>query len=310
MKLYSGKSYKVRQSLAAANVVNLGVSASEAASISESWLKSRIMYGNREAMNLVFDEAVSKHVSIAPSEGGRLYVSFHYSLYALMYWNLGASSAERKVFAITKKQPDDHVVTLRKLGHRYGFEIEFIEEGRSVIRKARAAISSGCSAIILIDLPSAASPQEKSSARFEVSDGTFFCSSALVRILSLIDPNYGILYVDYVNGNYTVNSLPSSELSDAFAQFRHMLKKNAADYEGLEWLHGVFRSKSPKNCLSLFFVGDELFAFHPGSSRSWKIASNEVRDKKLSGCNFEDNFDILRSFETILGEKLDVLLSI
>jgi hypothetical protein len=296
---------KLRRSMAVANLFNLGFSAAEAVRLSGLWAERQGAHSGESVAALV--DATPLHRQF--EQEGRLYVSFHYSNYAHLYRTLGENAPHRRVYAIIGEQSDGHRKALSALTERYGFQIEFIQSGPSMIKAVRRGLKNGDPAIILLDVPWARGDAPP-DLRYDTRGGCFLGRSTVARLLDLMDTQHRFLLTRRSGSDAVVQALPAAGVAEAFGLFGEALMDDPADYERLDSFHRFFEFREPRNTIVTFSSGAQRYAIHHRTMRSWAIADSKLLDAVAEADGVCREPKLRRAFVDLVKGEVDAVVSI
>jgi hypothetical protein len=268
------KTSDLNRALAIANLINLGFSPEESFGISTDWAERQFAQSLEKIDATLIDAAVD---AVVPGLGkrGRMYASFHYSLYPAIYRALGEHGGPGVVYSLIGQQQEGHRHALQQIARRFGFQIEFIQSNTGMVRTLRRAIQDGIPGILLIDIPWTKQGNIPDQC-YPVRGGHFKGFSSLERLLSIIDDEYEILYTCRSGDRYRIDSGGTLALGDAFQRFGELLHRDPAEYERLNQFHRFFEFDQPKNCAVTFRIKDTRYVIHAASKQAWQIASEAL----------------------------------
>jgi hypothetical protein len=293
--------------MAAANAINLGRDPAAAVAISGRWAERQAAQGGDAFVSIADSISIETRLR-AKTQDGRLYVSFHYSMYALLYRALAEHAASRTVCAVIGEQSEAHKVALERLAARYAFQLTFVESGPSMIRKVRQALKAGQHAVILLDVPWARG-EAPADLRYAAPGGAFLARSTVARLVDLIDADHRFVMVRRTSG-VQVDELAVGGVAEAFGVFGQALIDDPADYERLDSLHRFFDFDAPKSTIVTFALGEERFAVHPSSNRSWSISPSKALEAMAKDGGVCADQALHRAFADLVRDDVDAILSI
>ena len=294
-------SRRSRQAFAASNLLQLGVSAEDCPRLAQMWAtKGAGRTGKRLADRI---EGFSLEIEDA---AGRLFLSFHYADYGLIYKALGAS-ARGPVYAIIGSQGSDHAHALSSLAASQDFELRFIESGLSMVKSSRRALAAGSPVLLLIDIPwtqTGAAPD----ARYPFGPGDLAAHSSLSRLVDLITDRPRGVVASPDDADRRPIAFDCARFDDAYRIFGQFLAEHPSDYERLDTMHRYFRPTHPINAVVCFSVGADDFAIHAASDRAWKVRPGTARSLREAGDPSGSAW--CDAFSTLAGSRIDVALAI
>lgn len=202
---------------------------------------------------------------------GRMYASFHFSTYPLLYCALAERSAPKVVYSLIGEQQQGHRSALMQLSQRFGFQIEFIQSGPGMVRTLRRAIGGAMPGILLLDIPWTRSDGEP-DVHYPVQGGRFKGHSSLERLLRLIDSDYEILFIHQQQQRFQIRSGGTLTLANAFSHFGSLLADDPADYERLHQFHKFFEFDTPRDYAVTFRVQQQRYVIHTRTMQAWQVA--------------------------------------
>lgn len=296
----------IRCASAAANAISLGHPPAEAVKLARRWAeRQKALSGS--AIRRTIDATPVETRYLSSSASGRLYVSFHYSLYACIYRALAEVAPSRAVSAIIGEQSDDQRALLTDLAARYGFDLDFIESGSSMIRRVRAALKDGRHAVILLDVPWSRD-SKRPDVDYPVAAGRFLGHSTVARLVELLDPDHRFLLARSSSG-LLIEELDAKSVSEAFHAFGKALEEDPSEYERLDSIHRHFEFKSERSIVATFSVGGERYAYHPLSGNSWRIEGGAILDATRDRGVCED-VRLRVAFQDLIRADVDFVISL
>lgn len=268
----------LNQALAVINLINLGFAEHDAIRISGTWVERQFRQSLAGIGNTA-QNAMVEDVIPHGAYGHRLFVSFHYSIYPLIYRALAARCERGVVYSLIGQQDEQHRVALNSLAAAFNFHVNFIESTPTMVRQLRSAIRTGAAGIILVDLPWSKTHSEL-DVTYPVPGGHFRGRSSLERLVRLIDENYHFVTAFGAREKLTLTSHGSLTLSEAFSWLGRALQESPADYERLHQLHKFFEFKRPRDCVVAFTVRGDHFAIHGRTMKAWQIKTMPVLAQK------------------------------
>jgi hypothetical protein len=235
---------RLNQALAVANLTNLGFAESQAFAISQTWVERQFLQSVEKVAATVAAADVSDLLPKGVA-GHRMFASFHYSVYPLIYRALAQCSEERVVYSLIGQQSELHRTELNRLAATLNFQVDFIESGIKMARQLKKAIRCGAAGILLVDIPWAQNTSEL-DVTYPVTGGCFRGRSSLERLIHLIDEEYQFVTAFGPHDNATLSSHGSLRLTEAFSWLGQALQSAPADYERLHQFHKFFEFDNPR----------------------------------------------------------------
>lgn len=303
------KTSTLDRALAIANLVNLGRSATESFDISRDWAQRQLAQSLQAVDQLVSESSTEMPWPDAPLPG-RMFASFHFSLYALLYSALGQRSGPRVVYSLIGQQDEGHRNALKAIAVKHGFQIEFIQSNLGMVKSLRRAIADGIPGILLLDIPWTRQESEP-DARYRVTGGCFKGLSSLERLLAMIDPAYEILVTRRVGEKFKIDNAGHLTLQDAFKVFGQALDADPADYERLHQFHRFFEFDVLQNCAVTFCIQNKRYVLYAKTMQAWELSSGlkfeQLQDGVDAVCN---DPAIVAAISKEIKHELDYVISI
>jgi hypothetical protein len=260
----------LNRALALANLVNLGIEPDRAIAISAQWSQRQYRQSMEEIVPTLRAARVDNG-SAVDGDAAHLTVSFHYSVYPLLYRALAARHPEQTVFSLIGQQDASQRSALQHRAGTLGFHIEFVESGPQMVRRLRRAIDSGISAILLADIPWSRGEIDL-DVRYRVPGGQFLGLGSLERLCGLIDPDYRVTLARRRGDALALECHGRIGLADAFARLGEALRDDPAEYERLHQFHHFFEFDAPRACAVSFEIGGTRYAVHGRSMKAWQVS--------------------------------------
>lgn len=303
------KTSNLNRALAIANLVNLGKTPVESLEISRDWAERQLAQSLQMIQNVIREAHVEMPWPEAP-QAGRMFASFHFSLYPLQYRALAQRSGPKVVYSLIGEQQEGHRNALKQLANQHGFQIEFIQSNLGMVKTLRRAIQDGIPGILLLDIPWTRLDSQP-DMRYPIQGGCFKGHSSLGRLLEMIDPGYEILVTKRVGKDFRIENVGNVDLTGAFAAFGKALEEDPAEYERLHQFHRFFEFDQVQNCAVTFCVQGQRYVVHTKTMQAWQIPA------QLQFENIKDGLDtvshdpaIVSRFEKEIKNEIDFVISI
>jgi len=297
------------RALAIANLVNLGRSATESLDISRDWAQRQLAQSLQAVDQLVSEASTDMPWPDAPLPG-RMFASFHFSLYALLYSALGQRSGPRVVYSLIGQQDAGHRNALKAIAVKHGVQIEFIQSNLGMVKTLRRAIADGMPGILLLDIPWTRQDSQP-DARYRVTGGCFKGLSSLERLLAMIDPGYEILLTRRVGEKFKIENAGHLDLPSAFQVFGQALEADPADYERLHQFHRFFEFDALQNCAVTFCIQDKRYVLHAKTMQAWELSSTLNFEQLQGGADaVSDEPVFVAAISKEIKHELDYVISI
>lgn len=292
---------KLRQSLALANLVNLGHAPDTALDIAADWNRRQFEQSLGEIDRLVSRLAFQD--SLGGEDGAHLFISFHFSVYPQLYAALAPRNSQRTVFGLIGEQSTETAGALRQFGARHDVCLEFVQAGPRMVRQTQRALAAGCSVVLLADIPWSRQPGESApDASYPVPGGQFQGMASLERLARLIDPRYQVVVPRRAGERVVLQGRGHLPFPQAFAEFGEALRSDPADYERLDSMHKFFTFDAPRDVAVLFTVGDERYAVHSRTMRAWQVSAFKLPE---AGPQVSTDADLRTRLSRLIGEQVD-----
>lgn len=291
--------------MAIANLINLGFVETEAFAISRTWSERQLLQSVEKIASTV---AIADVNSLLPQGGGahRMFASFHYSIYPLIYRALAECSDKRVVYSLIGQQSEQHRIALNRLAATFNFRVDFIESGIKMARQLKNAIRHGAAGILLVDIPWSQNSSEL-DVTYPVVGGRFRGRSSLERLIRLVDEEYQFVTASGSHDNVTLSSHGSLRLTEAFSWLGHALQSAPADYERLHQFHKFFEFDSPRNSVITFEIQGDRFALHSRTMKAWKITLSSDAFPP-SGSVVCDDAALVNKFKRIVNDDVESIV--
>lgn len=299
----------LNRALALANLVNLGRSPVESFGISRDWAQRQLA----QSLDIV-DQQLRKVSASMPwpagPQPGRMFASFHFSLYPLLYMALAQRSGPGVVYSLIGEQQEGHRNALKQLAMQYGFQIEFIQSNLGMVKTLRQAIRDGIPGILLLDIPWTRLDNPP-DMRYPVRGGHFKGHSSLGRLLDMIDPEHEILVTKREDDRFIVQNAGTLDLPAAFDVFGKALENDPADYERLHQFHRFFEFDNVQNAAVTFCVQQQRYVLHTKTMQAWQV-SPQLQFESIRDGNDSVSHDpaIVSAFGKEMKHDIDYVISI
>ncbi|QNA87498.1 hypothetical protein G4G28_01725 [Massilia sp. Dwa41.01b] len=303
------KTSNLNRALAIANLINLGKTPVESFEISRDWAARQFAQSLQMVRNVVRQTQVEMPWPEAP-QPGRMFASFHFSLYPLLYRAMAQRSGPGVVYSLIGEQQEGHRNSLKQLAVQHGFQLEFIQSNLGMVKTLRRAIHDGIPGILLLDIPWTRldSPPD---VRYPIKGGHFKGHSSLGRLLEMIDPGYEILITKRIGKDFRIENAGHLDLPAAFQAFGQALEEDPAEYERLHQFHRFFEFDQAQNCAVTFCVQDQRYVVHTRTMQAWQVPA------KLQFKNIQDGIDtfsddpaVVAHFGKEIKNEIDYVISI
>lgn len=262
------------RAFAAANLFRLSWPPHQIKEITFEWAKRQAA----QSVESINDDAAKLSVidHLGQECSGRLFLSFHYSVYPNLYRSLGKRSTDDTVFSLIGHQTKEHCATLQSLARKEGISIHFVQSGFKMISEMRAGLNHGHAGLILLDIPwsrNGSTPDQ----RYPAFGGSFSVLSTLERLVDLIDRNREVITTTR-NSNKQVHLLRDGHLTfqDAFIRLGQLIESDPADYERLHQLHRFFTFDSKTAALVTFRANGQRYAIETSAMRTLRLEDNHA----------------------------------
>jgi hypothetical protein len=293
---------RLNQALAIANLANLGFVEHEAFAISRTWAERQFLQ-SVEKVEITVAGANVNDLLPKGVDGHRMFASFHYSIYPLIYRSLAECSDKSVVNSLIGQQSERHRVELNRLAATLNFQVNFIESSIKMARQLKNAIRHGAAGILLVDIPWSQNSSEL-DVTYPVTGGRFRGRSSLERLINLVDEEYQFVTAFGSLDNVTLSSHGSLRLAEAFSWLGHALQSAPADYERLHQFHRFFEFDSPRNCVITFEIQGDRFALHSRTMKAWQITRSSDAFPH-SGSVVCDDTTLVNKFKRIVNDDVE-----
>lgn len=301
------QSSTLNKALAATNLLNIGWNPYKVKHITSDWSKRQ----TKQSVERISREAAKLEVidELGGDCSGKMFLSFHYSVYPSLYRALAKQSTSRTVYSLIGSQTPDHCSILQALARKEGMDIHFVQSGMKMISEMKVGLKRGHTGLILIDIPW--SKQKSSPDRtYPAFGGSFESLSTIERLVNIIDEQREVVsvYRDQ-SDRIRLNRLGRINFSDAFLHLGKLISRDPADYERLHHLQHYFSFDKPKATLVSFRVKGQRYAVTGPSMRTVRISTNSQLDAaEVSTHGLCEDREVSRALSRALGENLEYIL--
>jgi hypothetical protein len=300
---------KIDQALAAINLLGLGFDVASAKSLSIIWRERQLdqslsFYAERAGRLKVVDE-------LGPSCAGKMFLSFHYSVYPSLMQALAKKTGDSKIFSLIGRQAKEHGEHLKALAHSKGVDLNFVSSGFHMVSELRMAMALGHAGFMLLDVPWSKRGTNPDKA-YKTSCGEFMGLLAVERLLALISKDWIVVTTSReVSGMLRLKSFGNIPIARAFSLLGEQINKDPTDYERLHQMHKFCRLKSTKPQVVSFRVDGQRYAIYGPDMRAVKVSNSEVLDlceeTKHGVC---DQSKLVSDFSRAIGSDIKYVLCI
>lgn len=266
----------LHRAIAAANLSSLGWQSQDIKRVVTEWGRRQIAQSLGEVVREV---ATLKVIDDMGGDcQGKMFLSFHYSVYPIIFRALGRHSPNQTIFSLIGHQTAQHCQALQAIARTSGIQIHFVQSGFRMISEMKAGLKRGHVGLALLDVPwsKAGTLPDRHHAAF---GGSFGGLSTLERLVDAIDDQREIVSVSRDGSAVSATRLGNLSYADAFKHLGELIQRDPCDYERLHQFHRFFTFDNPASILVSFRLKGQRYAVLGPSMRIMKISDDDALDE-------------------------------
>lgn len=295
------------KAFAATNLINVGWNPREVKQLADLWSKRQ----TEQSVEKILTEAGKLKVvdDLGSDCAGKMYLSFHYSVYPTLYRALAKQSTNRTIYSLIGSQTPEQCCLLQSLAAAEDINIHFVQSGMRMVSEMKRGLDRGHIGLILLDIPwsKQKTPPDRTYSAF---GGSFESLSTVERLVDLIDKHREVVSVSRDQSNRVcISRLGQLPFSDAFSRLGELIERDPADYERLHQFHRYFVFSETKSTVVSFCVKEQRYAVIGPSMRTIKVSRSPVLDAaEVSAHGLCEAKGARLEFNRILGENVEHIL--